>query len=626
MKVRPIKVHLNENQQKIVNWNKGPLLVSAGPGSGKSRVIVERIARLCNEGVSIKNIFATTFTKKAAEVMNERLKAKGIDLRLASIQTMHSFCWHLIIRHNKFRGWKFDEKDQAKIVLKNILGYKGIRWGNADITKVETFISHCRNALIEPVNSIQLCQGEYFDRRYSEVYFRYVEEMALRKLITFDDMLYYGVRLLQENSNLLQRVRNQFHYTMVDEFQDSNQAQLTLTDLVSAPEYNLMVVGDIDQAIYSWRGAIPQFMLKFAEKYQAEIIQLGINYRCAPKIVESAASCIVNNEQRFTKELQPARKNEVEIKYIDAVDTSDEAQKIAHEIKILNQDGVTFGNMIVLMRTNAQSRAIEEAFIDEEIPFIVLGNVSFYDRKEIKGLLDYLRLIEDNANIIAGESALNKPFRFIGKKTLDGIRHKARSGESYLHLIEKYIANNYTSQSETLMGFVNLIKSLDPDDNPANTLSQIIRETKYIESLLREEGSDTAENSRAANVGEMIQSAGRFRNTSAFLKFVRIQTRLRKKEGRKKEPNRVQVMTIHKSKGIEADTVFLIGANQGIIPHGMGEIEEERRLFYVAITRAKNNLFISAIQQLHNGNTQCQLSISPFIYEAKILQRKSNFS
>lgn len=826
MTVRQTAIELNEAQSRIVEWVDGPLLVSAGPGSGKTRVIIERIARLLEKGIKPESILATTFTRKAADEMNTRLQAKKVDVKKMAVQTMHSLCWRMIREHRQFHGWTVDDKDIYRLVVKSVVGYKYMSWIGVDVTTVESFIAAARNNLIAPDKSAGFMRERYRDPRYAQAYMLYAEAMADRRLITFDDMLYYGVRLLEQDHTLLDRMRGQYTYIMVDEFQDSNYAQLQLADLLARPLLNYMAVGDIDQAIYSWRGALPEFMLEFKEKYNAEIIELNTNYRCAPAIMAAAAKCIAHNEKRFSKELLANRTDEATIKFFVSSSPDDEAETVRREIQMLHEaswycpkctnalhcanesnptgrtstdaaskptdinrrdsstawmqsfddrtpiektehrsqetnetgrvgtlndtgdvqptdehstnsrptgsqqiddrqtprrvrqlangsqnnipqrqvdggsiqnergihhgsdsttsipsgtpgsdggdsrtptqserssasyqrqhdrqstreprtvqheqrshantshetcshcgtplvkiSGVSYGGIRVLMRVNAQSRAIEEEFTRAKIPFVVLGSGSFYERKEIKSLLAYLRLIKDPTDISAGEIAINRPFRFVGRRMLDQINERSPRYKSYLDAVESVIDDNPRASGRVL-SFVDLVRSFDKEtDEPADMLRSIVKDTNFIQHLMDEEGSDTPETSRAGNVGELIASASRFKKVDEFIDYIDTQIRLRKRNQREKTESRVQVMTIHKSKGTEAHAVFLIGANEGIIPHAKGVEEEERRLFYVAITRAKDNLYLSMITGKDVAMSTFENEASRFAFEAEI--------
>lgn len=614
MKKKYPRIQLNEQQLQAVNWNDGAVIVSAGPGSGKSASIVERIARMLDDGVKHNSILATTFTRKAADVMNDRLYAMGVDTRRMSIQTMHAFCWRVLRDHHLYKNWKVDDKDAWKYILKNVLGYKQMNWKDVDFRNVIDFIAAARNSLVSPEESDDFLVELYPDENYRQAYFLYSEEMTKRKIMTFDDMLFYGVRLIQDSHDVRSAVQARYQYVIIDEFQDSNYAQLQLGELVAAPEFNYMVVGDADQAIYSFRGALPEFMMEFQEKYNASRIDLGTNYRCAKKIQQHSVWCIEHNEQRLQKELSTSRDEQGIIHHTQVDTVEDEAATIAETIKELHEDKLRYSSMYCLMRMNSQSRALEEEFIRQEIPFVVLGGYSFYQRKEIADLMSYLRLIVRPSSISDGKRAINRPFRYIGKQAIDQICD--RTTNSFIDAAEEVYARN---ANHRVQEFVSLVRQYTPGSNPRNTLQKIVDATAFVHFMLQEEGSDSVESSRAANVAELISAASRFERIDDFVDYVDKQIRLRKRSSRKRDENKVQIMTIHKAKGDQAHTVFLIGVNDDILPHPKAVLEEERRLFYVAMTRAENQLYLSSVRQTSANSLGGSLP-SRFLHESRILE------
>lgn len=596
----------NDQQKSVINTDDGAFIVSAGPGSGKTRVVTTRIARLVNSGIDTQSILATTFTKKAAGEMNERLEQDGIDTSRMAVQTMHSFCYRVMRESRRWPDWEIDATDRLNLLIKQATGWKGMKWRGVDITLVGSFISLAKNNLLRPDQCPDwpaLQEDPFYgDRRYSQAYFEVEELRKQRKLITFDDMLIDGVTVLEHDESLCARYQQQFDYVIIDEFQDSNVAQIRLMELLAAPQWNLMCVGDVDQAIYEWRGAKPQFMVDFAKKYDARIISMGVNYRCAPNIMDMAAQCIEHNEARITKDLSANKTINATIHCRELCDLDTEADTVADEVEQLRADEVSLGEMFVLYRTNAQSRAVEEVFCRRKIPHVVLGGASFYQRKEVQDLLAYLRIMHEPKNIQAGLRAINRPFRYIGKAILEDIERTAESRDlTFLDAAAKVFD---ASSNRGIGEFLDIMKHLDAQcieedaDRPGDLISVIVKRTNYITYLASNEGSDTAENSRVANVGEVIRSADRFDTIRDFLTFVDWQIKQRKKKNKAKEA--VQCMTIHKAKGLEALVVFLIGVNEGILPHAKctGECEEERRLYYVGVTRAMDYLHISCVQNL----------------------------
>lgn len=641
VKVRTPKMKFNDQQREALEHNEGPILVSAGPGSGKTRIIVARIARMIEDGIEPRSILATTFTAKAAEEMNQRLNAYGVDTGMMSIQTMHSFCNRLLQRE-VYKRWELAEENRVSALLKQVIGFCGMRWNNADLSLVANFISLAKNSLIRPEQSADsklITEDPFFgDTRYAVAYFEFEEIRRQRRLYTFDDMLIDAVELLRDSQTTRAKVQERFEWVIVDEFQDSNLAQVKLVHYVAHPHWNLMVVGDVDQAIYEWRGAVPKFMTNFADTFDGmpkhRIVSMGINYRSAPEIVDAASKCIANNQDRITKELSANKTKPAYIKAIQTTDLDEEANFIADEITSMHDaDGIPYGTMFIVYRTNAQSRAIEEVFSRRKIPHIVLGASSFYQRKEIQDILSYLRLIVDPMDIESGERAINRPFRYISKDIVGMVVREAEmNGITFEHAADIIARQRGSSRIDQFLDVMTKLRDLNDTKDILNLtdtglktsftigslISLMVKETNFIQYLESNEGSDTAENSREANVGELIRSADRYKDVKEFLDFVNWQIAERKKK-KKKSTQSVTCMTIHKAKGLEARVVFVIGVNEGLLPHAKASEpkEEERRLFYVAITRAMERLYITSIEHL-GMDQKFSLEPSRFIEEAGI--------
>ena len=920
-KIRRPKLNYNDAQKEAIAWNNNTVLISAGPGSGKTRIIVARIARLVRDGVDPKNILATTFTKKAAEEMNERLISDGVDVKQMAVQTMHAFCWR-ILKREKFKEWKLetDLKVDLETLIKQAVGWQGMKWKGCDVTLVEHFISTAKNSLIRPEQCRDwpvFNQDPYYrDNRYAEAYFEVEDLRIQRKMVTFDDMLIDGVELLQENMRIRDLIQSRYEYVIVDEYQDSNLAQVKLVELVGAPQWNVMCVGDVDQChppgtkimvddgwykpieelkdgdtikgwnrhsqkmiggrrvrvgkqhysgklaimhveghrhvemtpdhkvlvrwtnkkdrdtcvvylmyredrgyrigwcqllsnssntfhlrqraklekaekvwiltwtkdktrasvlesiysilfgipttpfepvknanhlteeaittifkhvrdesvcgakralrnfgldinlpllpfpsqvvasksdnevkfrrhtffpvyannlipglmsvpdpdkarswrmieevgyrhydgpvysldvekdhayaadgavvlncIYEWRGAVPKFMIDFPQEHDAHVISMGTNYRCAPNIMGLAARCIAHNQARITKDLDANKTVDATVRLVQANDLDDEATLVADEVEALKHDGIPTGSMFVLYRTNAQSRAIEEVFCDRKIPHVVLGSTNFYQRKEVQDMLAYLKLMNDPKDHEAGSRAINRPFRYIKKEFVTEMTHICEEKRiSFLDAMDEVASQQNYRVQDSCNSFARIMEKLiskyqtqqklkeNIEKMPVDAwtvghfISHILEETNYLDYLTSNEGSDTMENSREANIGELIRSADRYYDIKKFLEFVEWQIEERKK--RKKVKNAVLCMTIHRAKGLEANAVFLIGVNDGLLPHAAAEEpkEEERRLFYVGVTRAMDYLQVSHVLNLGMGNRT--LEKSRFIDEA----------
>lgn len=631
VKEKKLKYSLNDQQKEVVNHIDGPCMVSAAPGSGKTFCIVERIYRMIKNGIAPENIFATTFTKKAATEMNNRLLSKGVDIKKVTIRTLHAFCYRIIRYSKLFEGYEVQKGEEYSYILKDITGYKDMQWKGCDLTKVENFIAFCKNYLLRPENATNLpgfIDVYHGDERYVEAYFKAEEEKNLKKLLTFDDMLIEGVYILNDNKFIRDEIQGRYQYVIVDEYQDTNHAQNELIKIVSHPENNIMVVGDADQTLYEFRGAKPEFMLNFPEIYDARIIDMGVNYRSSPAIIDNASNLITHNEKRFSKEICANRQDKALIHVENLQDQDEEADYIADEIERLTKtksEGIDFKDIFVLYRVNAQSRAIEEVFSQREIPHVVLGGTSFYKRKEVQDLLSYLKVINNPYDIKAGRRSLNRPLRFVKKSIIEEIADSVNKKKSFLDCLYEIGVERYHNQGckqyfyliQKLKEEWKMWKKNEPNISVGKLITSLVNKTGFIDFLQATEGKDTAENSRTANVGELIRSAERYTEIDKFLKFVTQQINLKKKK--KVDINAVTCMTGHKSKGLESEVVFLTGANEGIIPHSNSEkpYEEERRLFYVMMTRAKNKLFVTYLDQMGLKNT---LSLEPsrFLKEANL--------
>lgn len=758
-------VMFDGEQRAVIDWMYGPVVVSASAGSGKTSTIIERIAKLIRQDrIDPRSILATTFTKKAAEEMMDRLYAKGIDTRSMSVRTMHGYCWSIIRSHSRFSGFSIDDKDYAKIILKKIVGFQDMKWKNCDITLVEKFIAECRNALVSPEDSVSFKTNSY-DERYSQAYFKFSEAMWQRKLISFDDMLYYGVKLLKEDNQLLSTEQGKYEFVVVDEYQDSNVAQVELSLMIARPEMNLMVVGDVDQChpwntpvevkigvqyekvsidevvvgdvvksfdsdtlqitsgivtrvgtreydgpivriraggrvvevtpdhriptddgvilaakevevghrvfvsiggiscwepvtsventdtrrlsfhdgfvyslevendhtyfadgiavhncIYEFRGAVPQHMLEFQKMTGGDLLELSNNYRCAPDVVHRASRVIGYNEKRFSKAVNAARKCDSHVEYFVAEDQDDEAERVSEHIKQLTTDGVPYKEMFVMMRTNAQSRGFEEAFVRHGIPFVILGGISFYERREVQDLLAYLKVAIDPSDVSSGIKSIGRPFRFIRKDDLDNISNMVDVDYGFVDAADVVGSRNNV---RGIREYVTLMRSINFDMPPSNVLIEIVNRTKLKERMVQEEGSDSTENNRLDNIDGLISSAARFSTCGEFITYVNRQIRLRKADSNKKDQNKVQVSTVHKQKGCQAVAVFVTGVNDGLFPHAKCiNVEEERRLFFVAMTRAKDHLFVSSIRT-NNGRPT---PISKFVIEAALTSTEEDDS
>jgi len=904
---------LNDAQKKVVGWREGRLLVSAVPGSGKTRCVVHWIAELVNEGVDPERILAVTFTRKAAGEMNERLsellseKRSGKGVGGVRVGTFHSLCWDILKDGSPVEHWDFDSKDVMRRVLKQeILAWNqgaGMNWKDADLTKVEGWISYNKNELVGPEDA-----HHPYDTRFDEAYLLYEEERRSRQLLTFDDMLFHAAQFLLEDAEARERWSGRYSHVVIDEAQDTNHAQWVIMEILGEMSQVWAIVGDVDQCqppdtkvqvvvnpgnnrnrfkeiclgdvcpgmrirsldrgkacltsrrvrkvarrrysgdllvlsvgdnktrttpdhrvlvrwannkkknvwvvylmyredrgfrvgwcqmffgeggfhlgvrsrlekadkswilkvthskrdasvsetlislkysiptamfepngdiynesalrrifggvsrkngyrcledhcllfnhplwpikprkkggayartrstlfetsaanvlpgemkmytqsrgwqvvkrvqrelyngevisldvedthkyiadgiavnncIYAWRSAHPERFSEFAEKFQAEIIGATLNYRSLPRIVESANRVIANNTKRIPQSAKPVREGEGVVQWRPVSDMDDEAATVLQWIREMREDGRKWRDFAILVRTNAQSRAFEEVFLREKVPYVVVGGVDFWKRREIKDLVAYLRLADDLHDDAAFLQTVNRPFRYIGKVTLEKITDLAEArGKPMFWIAENVELGLRSNQVRSLKEYCSIVReaeeSLKCGRSLTEVLSTVIRRVNYMGWLVRDMGSDTAENSRVSNVKELLRTLHRFESVEELRKYLRDLNAEKRKRSEGEEADVVRIMSIHKSKGLEFPVVFLAGACEDIIPHAKSQdVEEERRLFYVAMTRAMDALYVTSPVEAFVGVEKKALEPSRFVKEAGLLDSRAS--
>lgn len=613
---------LSEAQRKAVLHGRGPCVVIAGAGSGKTRVLTYRVARLVTDGVDPETIWACTFTKKAAGEMAERLEQLiGEAAESVNVGTIHSFCFRILREEWRQQGLRYDvldERGQLR-VMREILAPPGPKnpWG-LDIS--ETVLSPAEAlAMISRLKNDLIGPEEYAERAEHgcplvDVYLAYERRKEQERLVDFDDMLVLCYRLLRDNPAILGKWRRRWQWVLVDEFQDTNRAQWEIIRMLTAPEDNLFVVGDDWQAIYGWRGARPDLIVRFREYYpNATVVVLDTNYRSVEPVVRAGNRLIANNPDQYPKTLVAQRGPGGYVTLLLASDEEDEADRVATEIESLVQDGIRYGDIAVLVRTNRQTRAFEDAFVARNIPHVVAGSVGFYNRREVQDLVAYLRLLVNPSDDEACKRVFNVPSRFLGAAYQRAVEvHAARTGLSFFEAMDT-AADLKDWQRRRASEFVQLILRLRDrfgSARPADALQAIRSETGYDEWLRREE-RDEADNPRLENVQELVAAASRFATIPEFLAYVDMMA------GRTREESdagdKVQVLTIHRSKGLEWRVVFLCGLADELLPHARAEsLAEERRLCYVGITRARDRLYLS-YPASYNGRSR---DPSPFLAEA----------
>ena len=587
---------LNKEQKEAVINTEGPMLVLAGAGSGKTRVLTTKIAYLIEQGVDPENILAITFTNKAANEMKERTCAMlGFETYKIQISTFHSFGLTLIKRYYYLLDLKPNftiiDSDDSLSTVKKILKDLNYDPKFYNPKNIRNRISSAKNELMTPDDLDKFTNND-MDEVVVKVYRAYQAKLKSNNSLDFDDLLMLPIKLFKENKDILDIVQEQYKYILVDEYQDINEVQYVLTKMISAKYKNICVVGDPDQSIYGFRGSNYKNILNFEHDYKnAKVILLEQNYRSTKTILNAANSVIKNNKNRKEKELWTDNEDGNLIKYRRCEDEKDEANFVRNSINKLIDDGVPLNEIAVLYRTNAQSRNIEEALLKDNIPYKVVGSFYFYNRKEIKDLIAYLKLIYNPSDDLSLERVINEPKRGIGLKTIETIRTKATAlNDSMFNTIEK---GKELEFKKLILSFIDASEELSLTE-----LVDLILDKSGIRHELELE--DTIESqSRLENLEEFKSITKSFEDqygVVSLAEFLEEISLVSDVEEYKNRTDVVTLMTVHSAKGLEFSYVFIIGLEEGIFPHTMSlmenDIEEERRLCYVAITRAKKSLTI----------------------------------
>lgn len=607
---------LNKEQLDAVQTINGPMLILAGAGSGKTKVLTCRIAHLLQQGVRPYRILAITFTNKAAAEMRERVdRMAGAAARDVWLFTFHAFCARLLrYELENLSGYAnnfaiYDTSD-SKNLIKQVLKEMNLDEKRFPLPAIISHISNAKNALLLPDAYAREASG-YYEQQVAKIYDAYQKKLQANNAVDFDDLLLLALRLLQENPAVREKYQRKFDYLMVDEYQDTNHAQYLLTKLLAAGHRNICVVGDADQSIYGWRGADIQNILDFEKDYpDAKLVKLEQNYRSTQVILDAANAVIDNNSGRKPKNLWTANGNGSEIIYYQANDERDEARYVIENMqKLQMNEGAKLGDMAVLYRTNAQSRVFEEMLIKSGIAYTMVGGTKFYERKEIKDALAYLRLLYNPHDSLSLLRIINVPRRGIGDATLARLQEYANaSGQSLFEVVTNAadvpgLASRFANKLDELSELLFELMGEAADVPVKQLLDDVLLKTGYLEEL--QSSKDPQDESRVENLKEMLSVTEEFavkceRNGEEptlenFLADVALVADI---DDAELGEEAVTLMTLHSAKGLEFPDVFLVGMEEGIFPHSRtlmdeNEIEEERRLCYVGITRAEKHLFLS---------------------------------
>lgn len=611
--MNPIFDTLNDRQCEAVKHTEGPLLITAGAGSGKTKVLTCRIAHLLELGVAPYRILAITFTNKAAKEMKERVtNLVGAQADSIWLSTFHSFCAKLLrFEVDGFHGYTrnftiYDSSDQL-VLVKDCLKKLNLDDKQFMPRSVLGTISSAKNVLMD-AKAFAAKASDFYEQKVADVYALYQEKLRENNAVDFDDLLFLAVRLLQEKEDVREKYQSRFQYILVDEYQDTNHAQYALTKILAARWRNICVVGDADQSIYAWRGADIRNIIDFTRDYpDAASIKLEQNYRSTKTILHAANAVIDNNESRPKKTLWTENPAGNKIIHYQAQTEHDEADYIAGVI--YNRHEIShepYGDMAILFRTNAQSRVLEEKLMRYAIPYTMVGGTKFYDRKEIKDVLAYLRLLYNPEDSLSLTRIINVPKRNIGATTMEHVA--AYAEEQGISLFEALSSTDeipVTKRAKaSLENFAAMIFDLLNDIEGKDVLSLIetvIKQTGYGDMLDKEAEHDPQGESRKENVGEFLSVAKDYMdsnpdgNLQDFLENVALVSDVDDFES---SDSKVTLMTLHAAKGLEFPVVFLTGLDEGLFPHSRtlldpSQVEEERRLAYVGITRAERQLYVT---------------------------------
>ena len=631
--MQEILKQLNDKQYEAVVNTEGPCLVIAGAGSGKTKVLTHKIAYIIDEkGVLPWNILAITFTNKAANEMKERIEGLVGDVaKDIWMGTFHSVCVRILRRFIDRIGFDssfiiFDTSDQRTLIkacIKNI----GLDDKMFTDRSVQSEISNAKNEMLEPDQYTLRANGDFRKEKIALVYEMYQKRLKENNAIDFDDIINYTIKILMDNPDVLEYYSDKFKYVLVDEYQDTNKSQFTLVTLLASKNGNITVVGDNDQGIYSFRGADISNILNFERDFPGtKIIKLEQNYRCTGNILKAANSVIKNNEVKYKKQLWTENDVGNLPKVYSAKNEYDEGTYIATQIEHLRrEEKYNYSDFAILYRMNTQSRAIEEILRREGIPYKIIGGLKFYERKEIKDVISYLRLIQNPSDNISLKRVINEPKRGIGKTSLDNIEKLAEdTGISMYEIIknaDQYGLNRVFLNSREFVNVIEELRNKKDDIKISELIKETLNKSGYTKAL-EEENTIEAEN-RIENLDEFLTVAIEFEDESAenklsdFLEGITLSSDI---DNMEETDDSVTLMTLHSAKGLEFPVVFLVGMEEGIFPGYKSisepkELEEERRLCYVGITRAKKNLFLTCSKQRTIfGSTSCN-PISRFLKE-----------
>jgi len=629
---------LTPSQRKAVFHAEGPLLVIAGPGSGKTRVITYRIAALIDSGIKPYNICAITFTNKAANEMRQRAITLGASAGV-HISTFHSLCVRILRQYADRAGIKpsfsiYNESDQSRCIKQAVKDCE-LDTTNFPPARMLEAISMLKNKLID-VDLFKAQIDGFFTQALAKIYEHYQYILDEYNALDFDDLLMKTAFLLQNFPDVCSELGNRFKFLLIDEYQDTNHAQYKIAKALASQHGNICATGDPDQSIYRWRGADIRNILAFENDWpQATVVKLEENFRSTPNILEVADNLIAFNENRKQKKLVPTKPHARDV-IVDAFeDEAEEAKAVAQRVKKLSEEGASLMDMAVFYRVNAMSRVLEEAFIRNEIPYQIVRGVEFYNRKEIRDILAYLKILVNPNDEIALLRIINTPSRGIGKTTIDRVRAYAVTNRISLFETLKragHIDSLSKATQAKLAAFINMLEQFKKD---VTGKVAPLAERVFIESGLEEFLRSAGDQNASENVNELINSIAQYDQQAeepALLDYLQQIALFSDTDAYDTAVERVALMTLHAAKGLEFENAFIVGLEEGLLPHEKSntedkdDLEEERRLFFVGITRAKVGLHISYARYRTIRGQMLRTIPSPFLFEIGIDLAETNSS
>ena len=644
-----IKNLLNESQYEAVVNTEGPVLVLAGAGSGKTRVVTYKIAYLVKEiGVNPFNILAITFTNKAANEMKERAE----ELLERSINgmwigTFHSICVRILRKHYSSNFTIYDTQDSLNLI-KRIVKDRNLDSDQFKPKSIKNRISDFKNKGMGVKEFQEFAGSDFYLKIVGEVFFDYEAAMKEANALDFDDLLLKTVKLFEANPSVCEEYSKKFDYIFVDEYQDVNDIQYKFIKAISHVHNNLTVVGDENQSIYAFRGANLENILNFERDFKgAKVIYLNQNYRSTKSILDAANHLILNNPQKYKRELLATKADDEKVKCYNLMTGDDEAYKVLEIIEKLKDDGEKYSDIAILYRTNNQSRAFEDVFVRNSVPYEIIGGIRFYDRKEVKDVLAYLKLLNNPFDSVSFERIVNTPRRGVGPKTLGDLNeYRLVTGKDYFETLSDIGTKSAKKFGED---FIRVREVMN--DVPLSELVDIVLEkSEYLKEL--KVSKNPEDESRVQNVYEFVSYVKEYeeKNPESELSEMLNEISLLSDIDQSKEEDKVVLMTVHSSKGLEFRNVFVVGLEEGLFPSRMSmedekDVEEERRLFYVALTRARDRLFLTSAdsrmiygQTIYSKNSRFLEEIKDFVEiedetvksraktEGKPIPRPTNFT